>query len=46
MDEKKNKKCFAIPEAEIIVIDSKDIISLSDTAATLFWGQDDNKEDF
>ena len=44
-DKKKNKK-YVIPEADLVEFANEDIITLSGFANTLFWGEDDNQEDF
>ena len=43
MNDKKKKKEFVIPEADIVSFADDDIITLSGVG-TLYWGGDDNKE--
>ena len=42
MDDKKNKKKFANPEAEIVAFNQEDIIT--ESAGTNGWENDDNTE--
>lgn len=46
MNDKKKKKEYAIPEAELIEFANDDIVTVSGFVGTLFWGEDDNQEDF
>ena len=45
MNEKKKKKEYVKPEANILEFASEDIITLSGVSA-LYWGNDDNTENF
>ena len=44
MDDKKKKKKFIIPEAEVIEFNNNDIITLSMGVNGLNWDDDDNGE--
>ena len=45
MNDKKKKKEYVIPEAELVEFANDDIITLSGLG-TLYWGSDDTTEDF
>ena len=45
MNDKKKKKEYVKPEADVLEFADEDIITLSGFG-TLYWGSEDDKEDF